>query len=109
FVAAVLDPAAHSVTLVNAGHPRPLLIHPHGGPGQEAGSAEANGLPLGVMEGQRYAVAELPLRPGDCLLLFSDGVTDALDTQGRALGKSVFSTALQGAHRAPKALGQHLL
>src|SRR5581483_4021108 len=42
------------------------------------------GPPLGLVEGYTYPPGEVTLRPGDCLLLYTDGVTDALDGQNKA-------------------------
>ncbi len=78
---AVLDPSRHSVTLVSAGHPSPILMR-RGAPGvQDALPKSTAGLPLGMIEGCPYDSIQLQLQPGDNLLLFSDGVPDALDAR----------------------------
>jgi serine phosphatase RsbU (regulator of sigma subunit) len=82
--AVVLDPAAHAATLVNAGHPSPLLIRHATGELEEAAPAEVAGPPLGVHANHVYEGREVRMLPGDSLVLFSDGVTDAQDGQGRA-------------------------
>ena len=43
-------------------------------------------LPLGVREGEVYEQLSVPIAPGDTLLLFSDGITDARDDSGNAFG-----------------------
>lgn len=43
-------------------------------------------LPLGVREGEVYDQISVPISPGDTLLLFSDGITDARDDLGNAFG-----------------------
>ncbi len=82
-LAAVLDPARSLATLVNAGHVLPLLYRRATGEVQEAISQEAAGLPLGVQKGQLYESCQVTLEPGDCLLLFTDGVCDAVNVHGR--------------------------
>ena len=78
-VAVVLDPATHTATLVNAGHPLPLLTCRATGTVAEAMPTDVVGTPLGVVDDCRYASWQVPLHPGDGLVLFSDGVTDAMD------------------------------
>jgi serine phosphatase RsbU (regulator of sigma subunit) len=79
-VLAVLDPRRHEVTLVNAGHWPPLLC----GRGQSVtsiGEATA-GLPLGVDGETRYQQCSINLEPRDCLVFFTDGITDAWNLAG---------------------------
>jgi sigma-B regulation protein RsbU (phosphoserine phosphatase) len=76
----LLDPAARKLTYVNAGHLPPYLI-------QENASADAvkvpSGFPIGVVENARYEARELvfPDTPST-LLLYTDGVTEAMNEQG---------------------------
>ena len=106
FVTAVLaeiDPAAGTLTVYNCGHPPPLVLSP--GPGsqtasdgqagsdRQAGSGgqqlpqvtvvdvPAPALPLRLMSlgGTSGAERTVPLHPGDALLLYTDGVTEARD------------------------------
>jgi hypothetical protein len=100
FVTAVLaeiDPAAGSLTIYNCGHPPPLVLSPGGnGPsGNSPGESDGQGparrlrvtpvnvpapaLPLRLMSLGDTSGAErtMPLQPGDALLLYTDGVTEA--------------------------------
>src|SRR3984885_7576109 len=94
FVTAVLaeiDPAAGTLTVYNCGHPPPLVLSP--GPGNQTGSdgqqlpqvtvvdVPAPALPLRLMSlgGTSGAERTVPLHPGDALLLYTDGVTEARD------------------------------
>jgi phosphoserine phosphatase RsbU/P len=103
--AAVLDPATHELTLVNAGHPRPLLIRQGTGAAEETDGKDMIGLPLGVAAENAYGSYRITLEPGDCLLLFSDGVTDAMDKQNRQINLRAVHAALQEGARTPRALG----
>src|SRR5207244_5451302 len=69
--AAVLDAAAHTLTLVNAGHPAPLIYRRTTGEVEEATAEDTIGLPLGVEEGFVYRSHQIQLQPGDCVLLYS--------------------------------------
>jgi phosphoserine phosphatase RsbU/P len=76
-VLAVLDPRRHEVTIVNAGHLPPLLRR--GGKVQEAVSETETRLPLGVEHDVDYVQAVFPMAAGDCLTLYTDGITEAMD------------------------------
>ncbi|MCX7646703.1 MAG: SpoIIE family protein phosphatase [Rhodobacteraceae bacterium] len=71
------------VALVQAGHPHPLLIRAGGGI-ERLGNG---GLPVGLLPGARYERIDLRMRPGDRLLLMSDGLTEAADRDGTELGE----------------------
>jgi phosphoserine phosphatase RsbU/P len=58
---------------VNAGHPPVLLVRGGG----EVEILPANGTPLGMIEEARYSVAETVLKPGNKLVIYSDGVLDS--------------------------------
>jgi serine phosphatase RsbU (regulator of sigma subunit) len=107
--AAVLDPAAHTLTLVNAGHPPPLIYRPSSEKVEEAIWKETIGLPLGVLEGPAYRAQSVTLQPGDCVLLYSDGVTDQLDKQNKLIQQHAIRTALKEGIRAPKVLGDRIV
>jgi serine phosphatase RsbU (regulator of sigma subunit) len=107
--AAVLDPAAHTATLVNAGHPSPLLARRATGAVEMAAPLEVSGPPVGVVEGQEYACCQVRLQPGDRLLLFSDGVNEALDVRGRQFGVEGVRAVLGEGSLSPKAIGERLI
>ena len=82
----VLDPRTGELCYATAGHPFPLLLH-----GDEVQSVpEANGPILSSQFGPEIGWSErkILLEIGDGLLLFSDGVVDASDWDGRTLGKA---------------------
>jgi serine phosphatase RsbU (regulator of sigma subunit) len=66
-----------SVTLANAGHMAPYL---NGEPLPMEGA-----LPLGMIEGAESSVMHFQLKPGDKLVLMSDGIAEATDADGQAL------------------------
>ena len=71
----VLDAPARKLTLTSAGH-TPVIIRRTDGRAEEVGQA-VSGLPLGIMEDSTYEQTEVQLDPGDVVVLYSDGVTDA--------------------------------
>ncbi|HEV7888325.1 MAG TPA: PP2C family protein-serine/threonine phosphatase [Acidimicrobiales bacterium] len=74
------------LSLLNAGHPRPLLLR-----GMRSVSEVPcdRGLPIGVaeVEERTAVVTELPLEPGDGVLFYSDGVTEARSPEGEEFGE----------------------
>jgi sigma-B regulation protein RsbU (phosphoserine phosphatase) len=67
-----LDHRRGIVRLVQAGHPNPLLIRASG----EVERIGEGGMPLGLFAEARYETLCLQLRPGDRLMLYSDGLTE---------------------------------
>ena len=80
--AAVLDPARHRVTLVNAGHMSPLVLRPAEGTLEEAVTKDQSGFALGWVPGYEYEPVTVELLPGDSLLLYTDGIPDAEGASG---------------------------
>jgi serine phosphatase RsbU (regulator of sigma subunit)/pSer/pThr/pTyr-binding forkhead associated (FHA) protein len=94
FAVAVLDPSRHEVTIVSAGHESPLLYRSNGEL-QEVITREVAGFPLGIMEGASYSSCQLTLEPGESLLIFTDGVKDALNVNGDQFKVMGIQQALQ--------------
>ena len=108
-VAAILDPASHTVTLVNAGHPPPLIYHRASRSVEESMTHDATAFPLGVMEGFTYTASRISLAPGDTLLAFTDGITEATNLQDIPFQIEGLLAALQGQSHTPRSLGDHVL
>lgn len=71
----LVDGNTDRLTLASAGH-LPLLIRRASGTVEEVGE-EVAGFPLGIMPGTEYRQIEIQLHPGDVVVVYSDGVTDA--------------------------------
>jgi phosphoserine phosphatase RsbU/P len=82
---------------INAGHPSPLLLRQ----GQVAEPFTEGSVPVGLIAGAQYVAACLELQPGDTLVLFSDGVTEAADPDEEMFGVSRLREALADRHDAP--------
>jgi serine phosphatase RsbU (regulator of sigma subunit) len=110
--AAILDPEEHAVTLVNAGHMAPLVLRKSDWSLTDAISNDLAGPPLGSVEGLTYESCRAELQPGDCLLLYTDGVTDAMNAQGKpftldGLRKAVLEdSAVASGPWRPEVVGQ---
>ena len=75
----ILAPGSGEVAFCNAGHLAPYLI---GRPGGIVPLDGAHAKPLGIRGDVRYETGTCRLRPGEGMFLFTDGITDALDTEG---------------------------
>jgi len=110
FTIAVIDPAKHAVTLASAGHWSPLLFRRGATSLNDAVPRNVAGPPLGMMEGSTYEVCQVALAPGDSLLLFTDGVTDATNVQNQQFGiDGLHKALLQGGSVAAKPLVDRLV
>jgi sigma-B regulation protein RsbU (phosphoserine phosphatase) len=76
FFYAELDHARGRLRYVNAGHNYPRLRRANG----DVESLQAGGMPLGLFDGLPYEEAEVAFGAGDALLMFSDGISEAMDS-----------------------------
>ncbi len=107
--AALLDPATHRITFVNAGHMPPLIFRAANGSLEEGTSRDAAGFPLGVADGIPYEAVTLDLNPGDCVALFTDGVTEAKNKQDAEFQLASTRAALLDGPPRPIDMGQRLV
>jgi sigma-B regulation protein RsbU (phosphoserine phosphatase) len=107
--AALLDLEKHTVTFVNAGHPSPLLLRRRSGALERIIDRECSGFPLGVLLGCSYRAREVHLEPGDAVIIFSDGVTEAMDKHNNVLKDRAFEIAAQERLPSVKALGERIV
>src|SRR5262249_4163188 len=73
FFFAALDPASHTLSYVNAGQNPPYIVRQ----GQEPEKLGQTGPPLGLFDTTRYGSRTVTLSPGDILVCYSDGVSEA--------------------------------
>jgi phosphoserine phosphatase RsbU/P len=79
---AELDPDSGSLAFLNAGHNPPLIVH-------AAGTVEqlsSGGLPLGIKRDAEYREGRTQMQLGDVLVIYSDGVTEAVSPSGEEFG-----------------------
>jgi len=85
FIACLLDPVAHTLTYVNAGHNPPYHVS---SVNRSLSMLRTGGVPLGMFDASDYQAGTLRLSPGDILVLYSDGVTEAMTSAGDEYGES---------------------
>jgi phosphoserine phosphatase RsbU/P len=92
----ILDDKGH-LEFINAGHPSPILLRK-----KETREAFTEGsFPVGLVPEAEYTSLGLKLEPGDTLVLFSDGVTEAMDPDEQLYGIPRLREALTGAAELP--------
>jgi sigma-B regulation protein RsbU (phosphoserine phosphatase) len=82
---------------LNAGHPSPLLLRR----GDVSEIFTQGSFPVGLIPEASYEAVRVPLEPGDTIVLFSDGVTEAADPEEQLFGIPRLSEVLAGQHEAP--------
>ncbi len=93
-----LDPVTGRLSLASAGHTPALYWQSRAQMSAEIGSTN---LPLGLAPESALTEQALDFMPGDVLILYSDGITEAEDPDGRLFGWQGLEDALLAAHAAP--------
>jgi sigma-B regulation protein RsbU (phosphoserine phosphatase) len=86
----VLSPSGE-LDFINAGHPSPFLLSG----GKVSEPFGEGSFPVGLIPEAEYSSARVQLQPGDTLVLFSDGVTEAADVSGEMFGLERFREVLE--------------
>jgi sigma-B regulation protein RsbU (phosphoserine phosphatase) len=81
----ILDPASGTLIYCNAGHNPPYLVSAQEGDAVQA--LRRTGMPLGILEEGSWEQKVVQLAPGDMLVLYTDGVTDAQDPEDKLYGE----------------------
>lgn len=84
----ILDPRLSILTYANAGHNPPMLFPHRPKPGEPPLRALVNtGIPLGVLPGVTWERGSIGLMPGDLLVMYTDGITEARNADGEYFGE----------------------
>jgi sigma-B regulation protein RsbU (phosphoserine phosphatase) len=79
---ALLDPANHTIEYSNAGHTRPLLLR-----NNQITRLEERAVMLGLTANYSFPTQRLELHVGDVIVIYSDGITEAVDQRGKEFGE----------------------
>jgi sigma-B regulation protein RsbU (phosphoserine phosphatase) len=101
---AILDPINSSLKYALAGHPPPLLRKASG----QVKILAGKGIALGIFPDAQYEDMDLSLAPGESLVAFSDGLTDAINPMKESFKLAHLKTAIGSAPAPAKALLKHL-
>jgi len=101
---AILDPANSSLKYALAGHPPPLLRKASG----RVKALPGKGIALGVFPDAQYKDMVLTLAPGESLVAFTDGMTDANNPKSESFNLENLKTAIGSAPASANPLLKHL-
>ncbi len=87
------DARARQFTMANAGSEPPLVCR-----GGEIRKLPVEGVPLGLLDGREYDEYSFEAKPGDVILLYSDGVEDQQNPAGEAYGRGRAAKVLKASH-----------
>ena len=91
-VCALLTPQTGRLTYANGGHNKPLFIHAASGKVREL---TARGIILGQFEEVDLEEEQIEFAPGDMLILYTDGVTEAIDSERQPFGEDRLKAILE--------------
>jgi sigma-B regulation protein RsbU (phosphoserine phosphatase) len=97
FFLARIDESNGHMTFSNAGHNYPMVVRRTG----EQILLERGGLVLGIMESASYEEGEVELKPGDLLVLYTDGISEAANAEEELYGEERLSDTV---HALPREL-----
>jgi serine phosphatase RsbU (regulator of sigma subunit) len=100
-----LGSASSEIDMLNAGHPPSITMWK----GQTAHTAKGDRA-LGISENSSYSVKKVPLRQGEYLIIYSDGLTEAQNTQGDFFGlQRLMKLVSSSSATTSEALGSEIL
>ncbi|MFL7811657.1 MAG: PP2C family protein-serine/threonine phosphatase [Anaerolineae bacterium] len=88
----VLDPASGQLAYCNAGHNPPYVLR---GQSRETVALRRTGMPLGVFDDAAWEERQIQLGPGEAMVLYSDGITEAQNAAGELFGEARLLQAVQ--------------
>ena len=96
----ILDPGSGRLQYINGGHEPPLVI----GSGGIKCELKPTGPAVGLVKGVDFKVEKVKLEPGDTLIAFTDGITDAQNQKGEFFTRNRLYDILQAPHSTAQSL-----
>ncbi len=103
FFFATYNPASRELRYVNAGHNPPILVRASSGQPGEVVRLEAGGPVVGLLPSVSYDTQSLTLEPGDLLLAYTDGISEAMTHDDEEWGEDRMLAAALSRPAAPAA------
>jgi sigma-B regulation protein RsbU (phosphoserine phosphatase) len=100
FFVGVLDTSTGRLRYVNAGHNPPIVV---AGASSDVSTLTDGGLIVGALRGAKYTDADIHMGNGDLLVLYSDGITEAMNKEGEMFEEEKLLAAILKARTCGKA------
>ena len=107
-VLCILNRDTHKVAMASAGHMSPVVRRRDGSIDLPIGE-DVNGVPIGIMANWAYKSTTTQLEPDECLVMVTDGVTEALDNTESMYGDPRLIDGIQQSDCGAKTVGDTLL
>jgi phosphoserine phosphatase RsbU/P len=103
YVLAVIDLGTNDMLLVNCGHMSPIILKPDGS--LEEFPEDSIGIPVGVMPDYPYEIVSRPLNAGETVVIYTDGVSEAMNPNGDLYGIERLREVIRDGSRDPEEVG----
>ena len=104
----LLDPRSNRLEVASAGHVPSFLRR--GDSGEVIDMVqEAGGLPLGCWEDAQFGEASFEIQPGDVIVMYTDGISEAMDSEGNVYGLAKIRDLLGNTLGTPSKVGDSLI
>jgi serine phosphatase RsbU (regulator of sigma subunit) len=107
YILAIIDTRSHEMRLVIAGHMSPMIRKADGT--IEEFDEESVGIPIGVLEDYPFDVLSRTIQPGETVLIYTDGVSEAMNPNGDLYGEKRVREFLRNSRGTPAEIGKALL
>lgn len=107
YILAIVDTRLHEMQTVIAGHMSPMIRKADGT--IEEFDEESVGVPVGVLEQYPFDVLSRPIEPGETILIYTDGVSEAMNPQGQLYGEKRIREVFRTSRGTAAEIGRALL
>ena len=101
FFIGAFDASTKRFTFCNAGHQPPLILHKNGNNVESVEMLGPTGAAIGLIEEAEFAEKTIELHDGDHIVLYTDGVTEAVNLQNHEFGRERLIKLSQQVNKAP--------
>ncbi len=95
------EPTDHTFTYCNAGHPPPLVLRNTRGEENELLWLNPTGPAIGLIDEAEYREGTVKLFPGDLLIMYTDGVTEAVNSENEEFGRERLANVIKRYRHLP--------
>jgi sigma-B regulation protein RsbU (phosphoserine phosphatase) len=101
FFIGAFDSSTKTLTFCNAGHLPPLVLHKTKSKKESVEMLRPTGAAIGLVEEAEFAEKTIELQEEDLLVLYTDGVTEAVNLQNQEFGRERLETLIRQAEHMP--------